>query len=85
MSGRTPLIAGNWKMHKTEAQAEDYIQALLPRMSGVDGVDVAICVPFTDLKAMVDSDARIARGGVRAEHASRAAREPSPARSPPRC
>ncbi len=55
MSGRTPLVAGNWKMHKTEAEAEDYIQALLPRLSGVDGVDVAICVPFTDLKAMVDS------------------------------
>ena len=55
MSVRTPLIAGNWKMHKTEAQAEDYIQALLPRLSGVDAVDVAICVPFTALKAMVDS------------------------------
>jgi len=54
-AARTPLIAGNWKMYKTEAQAEDYIQALLPRLSGVDGVDVAICVPFTDLKAMVDS------------------------------
>ena len=42
-------------MHKTEAQAEAYIQALLPRLSSVDGVDVAICVPFTDLRAMVDS------------------------------
>ena len=42
-------------MHKTEAQAEEYIQALLPRVSSVDGVDVAICVPFTDLRAMVDS------------------------------
>jgi triosephosphate isomerase len=52
---RTPLLAGNWKMHKTEREAEDYIQALLPRMSGVDGVDVALCVPFTDLKAMVES------------------------------
>ena len=52
---RTPLIAGNWKMHKTEAQAEEYIQALLPRVAAVDGVDVAICVPFTDLRAMVDS------------------------------
>ena len=52
---RVPLIAGNWKMYKTEAQAEEYIQALLPAVSGVDGVDVAICVPFTDLKAMVDS------------------------------
>jgi triosephosphate isomerase (TIM) len=52
---RTPLIAGNWKMYKTEAQAEQYIQALLPRVSGVGGVDVAICVPYTDLRAMVDS------------------------------
>jgi triosephosphate isomerase (TIM) len=55
VSARTPLIAGNWKMHKTGVEAEDYIQALLPRLSGVEGVDVAICVPFTDLKAMVDS------------------------------
>jgi triosephosphate isomerase (TIM) len=55
VSERTPLIAGNWKMHKTEREAEDYIQALLPRVSAVDGVDVAICVPFTDLRAMVDS------------------------------
>jgi triosephosphate isomerase len=52
---RTPLIAGNWKMYKTEEQAEDYIQALLPRVSAVDGADVAICVPFTDLRAMIDS------------------------------
>jgi triosephosphate isomerase (TIM) len=55
VTARTPFVAGNWKMHKTEAEAEDYIQALLPRVSGVEGVDVAICVPFTDLKAMVDS------------------------------
>jgi triosephosphate isomerase (TIM) len=52
---RTPLIAGNWKMYKTQEQAEDYIQALLPRVSAVDRVDVAICVPFTDLRAMIDS------------------------------
>jgi triosephosphate isomerase (TIM) len=55
MAARTPLIAGNWKMHKTEAAAEQYIQALLPRVSAVSGVDLAICVPFTDLRAMVDS------------------------------
>jgi len=55
MAARTPLIAGNWKMHKSEAQAEEYIQGLLPRVSSVSGVDVAICVPFTDLRAMVDS------------------------------
>ncbi len=52
---RTPFIAGNWKMNKTVEEAEDYIQALLPRVSSIDGVDVAICVPFTALQAMVDS------------------------------
>jgi triosephosphate isomerase (TIM) len=52
---RVPLIAGNWKMHKTIAEAEDYIQGLLPRVAGVDGVDVAVCVPFTALGPMVDS------------------------------
>jgi len=52
---RVPFVAGNWKMHKTEAEAEQHIQRLLPLLSSVDGVDVAICVPFTDLRAMVDS------------------------------
>ena len=42
-------------MYKTEEQAEEFIQGLLPRVSSLDGVDVAICVPFTDLRAMVDS------------------------------
>jgi triosephosphate isomerase len=55
VSARTPLIAGTWKMYKTEREAEDFIQALLPRVSSADDVDVAICVPFTDLRAMVDS------------------------------
>jgi triosephosphate isomerase len=54
-SQRTPLIAGNWKMHKTVEEAEAFIQALLPRISSIDGVDVAICPPFTALAAMVDS------------------------------
>ena len=30
---RTPLIAANWKMHKTVQEAEELIQALLPRVS----------------------------------------------------
>ena len=37
---RTPFIAGNWKMNKTVAEAERYIQALLPQVAAVDGVDV---------------------------------------------
>jgi triosephosphate isomerase len=42
-------------MHKTIAEAEDFIQALLPRVSSSDGVEVTICPPFTALSAMVDS------------------------------
>ena len=52
---RTPLIAGNWKMNKTVAEAEQFIQSLLPRVSSVETVDVAICPPYLALQAMVDS------------------------------
>jgi len=55
VSQRTPLIAGNWKMHKTVAEAEAYVAGLLPRVADADGVDVALCVPFTALAAVVDS------------------------------
>jgi len=72
---RRALVAGNWKMHKTEEQAEEYIQALLPRVSALDGVDVAICVPFTDLRAMVDS-ARGSRVEVYAQNMHQEAEGP---------
>ncbi len=52
---RTPFVAGNWKMHKTVEEAEAFIAGLLPRISSVDGADVAICPPFTALDAMVNS------------------------------
>jgi len=52
---RTPLIAGNWKMHKTVAEAEEFIQGLLPLVSTADHAEVAICPPFLALQAMVDS------------------------------
>ncbi len=52
---RTPYIAGNWKMFKTIAEAEVFVSGLLPRLGDVDGVDVALCVPYTALGAVVDS------------------------------
>jgi triosephosphate isomerase len=60
MSDRTPFIAGNWKMNKTVAEAEAFIQALLPQVATYDGVDIAVCPPFLALQAMVDS----ARGSL---------------------
>jgi triosephosphate isomerase (TIM) len=52
---RVPLIAGNWKMHKTVAEAEAFIAELLPRLSSLTGVDVAVCPPFPALGPLVDS------------------------------
>jgi triosephosphate isomerase len=52
---RTPYIAGNWKMNKTIAEAEAFIQALLPRVGAVGDVEIVICPPYTALQAMVDS------------------------------
>jgi triosephosphate isomerase (TIM) len=52
---RTPFIAANWKMNKTIAQAEEYIQALLPRVGAIDDVEIVICPSYLALQAMVDS------------------------------
>jgi triosephosphate isomerase len=46
---RRPLIAGNWKMHKTAAETEAFLAAV--DGSRFPGVDVAVCVPYTCLWA----------------------------------
>jgi triosephosphate isomerase len=48
---RTPLIAGNWKMHKTTAEAADLVRALLAEPMP-PGVEVAVCPPFAALGAV---------------------------------
>ncbi len=50
---RTPLIAGNWKMHKTAAETEAFLGAV--DGAQFPGVDVAVCVPFTALWAACDA------------------------------
>jgi triosephosphate isomerase len=52
---RTPFIAANWKMHKTIAEAEDYIQALLPQVGAIGDVDIVVCPSYLALQALVDS------------------------------
>jgi triosephosphate isomerase len=48
---RTPIIAGNWKMHKTEEEAFQLASDLKQRLNGVKEVQVIICPPFTSLSA----------------------------------
>ncbi|MET0559880.1 MAG: triose-phosphate isomerase [Solirubrobacterales bacterium] len=53
MADRTPYIAANWKMHKTVAEAQQFVDALLPRIAATQN-DVVICAPFTALSAVVE-------------------------------
>ncbi|MBA2637759.1 MAG: triose-phosphate isomerase, partial [Solirubrobacterales bacterium] len=48
---RTPLVAGNWKMHKTGAEAVAFVHELAGRVDAVTGVDVVVCAPFLALEA----------------------------------
>jgi triosephosphate isomerase (TIM) len=64
---RTPFIAANWKMHKTVAEAEQYIQAFLPMVAAVDGVEIVVCPSYLALQALVDS-ARGSQVGIYAQN-----------------
>lgn len=50
MSTRTPIVAGNWKMNKTGAEGAETCTALRGLVGGLDGVEVAVCPPFTALE-----------------------------------
>jgi triosephosphate isomerase len=47
MDERTPLIAGNWKMHKGRGAAFDFARELGGEIGGLDIVDIAVCPSFT--------------------------------------
>jgi triosephosphate isomerase len=51
---RTPLVAANWKMNKTRVEAAAFLDGFLPASAGLEGVDVAICPPFTALATVVE-------------------------------
>ena len=49
---RTPLIAGNWKMYKTVAEAADLVEALLHDLGAATDREVLVCPPYTALHAV---------------------------------
>jgi len=60
---RKLIIAGNWKMNKTVAEALDLVRGLKIELANVKEVDIVICPPFTALsdvsKAILDSNLRL--------------------------
>jgi triosephosphate isomerase (TIM) len=51
---RRPVIAGNWKMYKTQADARAYFAALRPLVANSTHCDIIVAPPFTALAAAVE-------------------------------
>ena len=49
---RIPMIAGNWKMNTTVAEATALVKEMLPELEQIDNVDKVICPPFVSLAAV---------------------------------
>jgi triosephosphate isomerase (TIM) len=64
MPDRTPILAANWKMHKTRGEAMSFLTGLQGEFKDglPEGVEVVICPPFTALDELV---ARRGELGVR--------------------
>ncbi len=48
---RKPIIAGNWKMHKTAGEGVTLVQELNALTKAVNDVEIVVCPPFTALAA----------------------------------
>jgi len=48
---RRPVIAGNWKMYKTIAEAVDFIEKIKPVAAAAEHCEVVVAPPFTALAA----------------------------------
>src|SRR4026209_1143585 len=60
---RKLIIAGNWKMNKTVAEAIDLVKGCQRELTNVKEVDIVVCPPFTALgevsKAILNSNIRL--------------------------
>ena len=61
MASRKPIVAANWKMHKTHLEAIQDVQKLgyLLEKKDTEKVEVVICPPFTGLRSvqtLIESD-----------------------------
>ena len=49
---RRPILAGNWKMNMTIAQATDFVRTIRRGLNEIKGVERVLCPPFTALAAV---------------------------------
>src|SRR5271157_5771751 len=63
---RKPVIAGNWKMYKTIAEAMDFIEKIKPVAAKAEHCEVVVAPPFTALAAAAQA-AKGSKVGVAAQ------------------
>ena len=51
---RRPILAGNWKMNLTIAQATEFVRGVRRGLNAIKGVDRVLCPPFTALAPIKD-------------------------------
>ena len=61
---RTPLVAGNWKMNKTVAEARDLVFMMSSKLGEIQSVEKVLCPPFIAIPALAEMlrGSRIALG-----------------------
>jgi triosephosphate isomerase len=52
---RRPIIVGNWKMHKTTAEAVTLVKALHASVAQVQDVEIGVAPPYTALMAVAEA------------------------------
>ncbi|MBI5032543.1 MAG: triose-phosphate isomerase [Chloroflexi bacterium] len=54
---RTPIVAGNWKMHKTIAEARELVNAMkndLAQLAATGKVEIVLCPPFVSIPQVAE-------------------------------
>jgi triosephosphate isomerase (TIM) len=47
---RKVIIAGNWKMYKTQSESSEFLMEFMPQIDDApEDREIVLCVPFTDL------------------------------------
>jgi triosephosphate isomerase (TIM) len=52
---RTPIIAGNWKMHKTIGESVEFVRQLAPQVASYTGVERIVAPTFVSLAAVAEA------------------------------
>lgn len=59
---RTPLVAGNWKMNKTVAEARDLVSTMRAKLDTIANVGKVLCPPFIAIPALAEMLSRTGIG-----------------------